>query len=60
MRGYIDNSVLKAKDINSSHAEGGRFALRATPTERLTIDLLAIYHRFESDAGNAVVDSAGA
>jgi outer membrane receptor protein involved in Fe transport len=57
--GYIDNDYLHVKDINKSSVAGGRIALRAKPAADLTIDLFALYQKFESDAGNATVRSVG-
>lgn len=37
--GYVDNTVLGIKNVNSADAKGARVQLRYTPTEDLTIDL---------------------
>ena len=37
--GYIDNATTGEKDLNHSDTEGGRFAVRYQPTDRLTVDV---------------------
>lgn len=37
--GYIDNTQTGEKDLNRSHTNGGRIALRATPTDSVIVDL---------------------
>ncbi len=36
--GYVDNSFLGIKNVNSSHAKGAKLQLRYTPTEDVTVD----------------------
>lgn len=48
--GYIDNLTTGDKNINENTATGGRLALRAQPTDRVTIDLSASLHEFEDGA----------
>lgn len=40
--GYIDNIKLGKGAVNRQEAEGGRFAVRFKPTDKLTIDGLAV------------------
>ncbi len=37
--GYVDNTFLGIKNVNSAHAKGERLQLRYTPNEDVTIDL---------------------
>ncbi|MHA7815112.1 MAG: TonB-dependent receptor [Pseudohaliea sp.] len=48
--GYIDNVELGEDDINEEDTVGGRLALRWTPSEAFTADVLYLYQ--EIDAGN--------
>lgn len=57
--GYIDNVALKVNNINKVDTQGGRIEVRALPTSKLTIDLLALYQHMHADAGNAVTKSLG-
>nr|WP_053000049.1 TonB-dependent receptor [Sphingomonas sp. Y57] len=41
--GYVDNVFLGRKNVNDYTIEGGRLALRYTPTENFTIDATAMY-----------------
>ncbi len=41
--GYIDNVTLNRKNVNDEETYGGRVALRATPTENLTITAMAMF-----------------
>ena len=47
--GYTDNIVTGAKDVNSSNLYGGRLAIRATPTENLTIDISGVFQNIHND-----------
>lgn len=46
--GWTDNVTLGTKNVNDSVIQGGRLALRFTPTDRLTIDLGGIYQQIEN------------
>lgn len=46
--GYIDNAYLHLNDVNRNLSYGGRFLLRATPVERLTLDFAAFFQRTNS------------
>ena len=48
--GYIDNTYLNIKDINSTETYGGRALLRVEPTENLTLDFAAYINRTETDS----------
>lgn len=48
--GYIDNIQTGEDNVNHGRAWGGRIALRATPTEALTVDLSAFHHIFDDGA----------
>lgn len=39
MSGFIDNPATGGKDVNDENTYGGRLALRALPTDGLTVDL---------------------
>ncbi|AYJ85835.1 TonB-dependent receptor [Sphingomonas paeninsulae] len=41
--GFVDNSVLGVNDFNRNRSYGGRLLARFRPTERLTIDGMAVY-----------------
>jgi len=57
--GFIDNVTLGDKGINRSDYAGGRASLRVEPTSSLTLDLFALYQKYHTDAGNAVIASLG-
>jgi outer membrane receptor protein involved in Fe transport len=57
--GFVDNTTLGETDINSGRTSGGRAALRYAPTNRLTIDFLALYNRTHFDAGHQAIVSEG-
>jgi outer membrane receptor protein involved in Fe transport len=46
--GWTDNVTLGDEDVNESIIQGGRVAIRFTPTDRLTIDLGGIYQEIEN------------
>ncbi|WP_454828162.1 TonB-dependent receptor [Pseudoxanthomonas wuyuanensis] len=46
--GYVDNTFLGISNVNSSRAQGGRFQLRFTPNQDLTVDLS--HYRSTSEA----------
>lgn len=48
--GYIDNTYLNIKDINSTETYGGRALLRLEPTENLTLDFAAYINRTEAES----------
>jgi outer membrane receptor protein involved in Fe transport len=50
--GYIDNTRLGIKDINSLETYGGRFLLRVKPTPDLTIDFSAYLNRLTTDTAS--------
>jgi outer membrane receptor protein involved in Fe transport len=47
--GWTDNVQLGTKNVNDSIIQGGRLAVRFTPTDRLTIDLGGIYQKIENE-----------
>lgn len=47
--GFIDNTALNIKNINDQKSYGGRFLVRLTPTEALTIDAAAYINRSRTD-----------
>src|SRR5690606_23618807 len=47
--GFIDNTALNIKNINDQKSYGGRFLVRFTPTEALTIDAAAYINRTRTD-----------
>jgi outer membrane receptor protein involved in Fe transport len=47
--GFIDNTALNIKNINDQKSYGGRFLVRFTPTEALTIDAAAYINRSRTD-----------
>ncbi|KAF1710313.1 TonB-dependent receptor [Pseudoxanthomonas kalamensis DSM 18571] len=55
--GYIDNTVLYngmgKEDVNDLNSKGGRFMLRLTPSEAITLDVSTIYQRTEQLGGNS-------
>lgn len=57
--GFIDNTVLQVNGINRGRTDGGRFALRYQPSDRLTLDFLALYNHEHYDAGNEAIASLG-
>ena len=50
--GFTDNVATGENNVNSSTIKGGRIALRATPTERLTIDVAGFYQDIENDGSS--------
>jgi outer membrane receptor protein involved in Fe transport len=57
--GFINNVALGIRGINRGYTNGGRAAVRYEPTDRLTLDLLALYHRAHYDAGNQAIAALG-
>jgi outer membrane receptor protein involved in Fe transport len=47
--GWTDNVTTGETNVNTARIKGGRIALRATPTEHLTIDLSGLYQDIDSD-----------
>lgn len=47
--GFADNVATGTNDANSSDLYGGRIALRATPTEDLTIDVSGLIQNIDND-----------
>jgi len=49
--GYIDqeSATLSKRDTNDQEVKGGRFSLKATPSERLSILLTALHQEIEVD-----------
>lgn len=47
--GFTDNVATGTRDVNESELQGGRVAIRATPTERLTIDVSGMLQNIETD-----------
>ena len=41
--GYIDNALTGAKNVNVTRVDGGRIALLAKPTDKLTINLSGLF-----------------
>ena len=54
--GFIDNVQTGSDDVNETDLFGGRVALRATPTEQLTLDFVAFSQKIES-SGSSVQDN---
>jgi len=50
--GWIDNSLLNKKNINDSVIKGGRFLVRYTPTDKLTIDGAVYIQKTDAVAAN--------
>lgn len=46
--GFTDNVVTGTRNVNESDLYGGRIAIRATPTERLTIDVSGMLQNIET------------
>ncbi|WP_229819257.1 TonB-dependent receptor [Kordiimonas sediminis] len=55
--GYIDNVTTGEKDVNDGRSAGGRFALRATPNEKLTADFVFMYHEYSDNGRTEDTDS---
>lgn len=47
--GYVDNVATGTKNVNSSDLYGGRIAIRATPTDRLTIDVSGVLQNIKTN-----------
>lgn len=47
--GFADNIVTRTDDANGSDLYGGRVAIRATPTDDLTIDLSGLVQNIDND-----------
>lgn len=47
--GFTDNVVTGTRNVNSSNLYGGRIAIRATPTEDLTIDISGVMQNIENN-----------
>jgi iron complex outermembrane receptor protein len=54
--GFTDNVGTGAKNVNESELYGARLAIRATPTENLTIDLTAMFQKI-NNVGSAGTDT---
>jgi outer membrane receptor protein involved in Fe transport len=52
MPGYTDNVVTGTDNVNKSDLYGGRIAIRATPTDRLTIDIAGVLQHITNDGYN--------
>lgn len=46
--GWTDNVTLGTRDVNESRIQGGRLAVRFTPTSRLTLDVEGIYQEIQN------------
>lgn len=55
--GYIDNVLTGENDINDGRSTGARFALRATPNDRFTADLVWLRHEYKDNGRNEDTDS---
>ncbi len=51
--GFMDNLRTGTEDANEFDVYGGRVALRVTPSEQLTLDLVAFAQKIESVGGSA-------
>lgn len=47
--GFTDNVATGTKNVNKSDLYGGRIAIRATPTENLTIDIAGMMQNINTD-----------
>ncbi|MBB5684779.1 TonB-dependent receptor [Sphingobium boeckii] len=54
--GFIDNTRLNRKNTGSAHSQGGRFLVRFTPTDSLTIDASANYQKTRGETGQYFLD----
>lgn len=52
--GYVDNSGLGLKDVNTGHSRGGRIAALWQPTDGFKLDLSALYQRSNTDASSEI------
>jgi iron complex outermembrane receptor protein len=50
--GFIDNAQAGTRDVNQSEVYGGRVALRAMPSDQLTLDAFAFIQTIESNASS--------
>lgn len=57
--GYVDDVLLKKKDINDQHSSGGRLMLGFTPTENLTINATGLYQKTNLDGQNSWYPALG-
>ncbi|ADG08996.1 TonB-dependent receptor [Caulobacter segnis] len=57
--GYIDDVLLKKKDINDQHSSGGRLMLGFTPTENLTITASGLFQKTTLDGQNSWYPALG-
>jgi len=57
--GYIDDVLLKKKDINDQHSSGGRLMLGFTPTENLTINATGLFQKTTLDGQNSWYPALG-
>jgi iron complex outermembrane receptor protein len=51
--GWTDNVGLNIKDANTSTIKGGRFGVRFTPTENLTLDASVLIEDIDNNGGTA-------
>lgn len=54
--GWTTNTGTGARNVNTSESYGGRISLRATPTERLAVELTGIYQDI-NNIGSALQDN---
>jgi iron complex outermembrane receptor protein len=52
--GYTDNVITGTNNLNKSNLYGGRIAIRATPTENLTLDVSGLLQNINNDGYNFV------
>jgi iron complex outermembrane receptor protein len=57
--GYIDDTLLHKKDINDTHASGGRLMLEFTPTDKLTLDASGLFQKTTLDGQNSWYPALG-
>jgi iron complex outermembrane receptor protein len=57
--GYIDDVLLKKKDINDQHSTGGRLMLGFTPTDDITINASGLFQKTTLDGQNSWYRSLG-
>lgn len=51
--GYIDNVTYDKDDVDKTSSEGGRFLLRLTPSEAVTLDASAVFQLTDQDGQNS-------
>ena len=57
--GFVDNVALGQTDINAATSYGGRFMLRLTPLDRLSVDTVMMLQEQKAEDGSAWYPAAG-